>query len=87
MYLDQLLAKLQKHHYIYILEHQIKIGWFLIDLYGKDGVNSTAAIWFPNKNIALAFEQEEEVEEFKLDHFANRPVSIVKIQRDAMLYP
>ena len=85
MYIDQLLAKLQSHHYVYLLEHQIKVGWFLVDLYGKDGINSTAAIWFPSQRIALHFEHEEEVEEFKHDHLANRPVSIVKIQRGALL--
>jgi len=85
MYLDQLLAKLQAHHYIYILEHQIKVGWFLVEMFGMDESKDTAAIWFPSKRIALAFEQEEEVEEFKFDHLADRPVSIVKIQRGALL--
>lgn len=85
MYIDQLLAKLQEHQYLYILEHQIKVGWFLIDLFGKDDGNESAAIWFPSQRIALAFEHEEEVEEFKIDHLANRPVSIVKIQRGEIL--
>ena len=86
MYIDQLLARMQEHHYLYILEHKLKVGWYLIDIYGKDGLGEeTAAIWFPNKRIALAFEEEEEVEEFKHDFLATRPVSIVKIQRGALL--
>ena len=85
MYIDQLIAKLQEHQYIYILEHKIKVGWFLIDMFNGNGTNESAAIWFPSQRVALAFEHEEEVEEFKLDHLANRPVSIVKIQRGEIL--
>lgn len=85
MYIDQLLARLQEHHFLYIFEHRVKVGWYLLDLYGKDGINDTAAVWFPSQRLALAFEHEEEVEDFRSDHLAHRPVSIVKIQRRNML--
>lgn len=79
-YIDHLIAHMQEDtKYLYLLEHKVKVGWFLIDFMANSTLKDSAAIWFPSQKIAVKFTTEEGVEEFRHNYISPRPVSIVKI--------
>lgn len=96
MYIEQLIANMQEHKYLYVLESKVKLGWYLID-YGFDydaalqlfegeiptTRSDSAAIWFPDRKIAVKFNTEEHVEEFRT--FLDRPCSIVRVELEEIL--
>ena len=88
MYIDQLIAHMQENKYVYMLESKVKLGWYLID-YGvpvqKVGDNVSAAVWFPNRQIAVKFETEESIEEFQSKYITPRPSAIVRIEIEELL--
>lgn len=79
-YIDHLIAHMQEEtEFLYLLEHKVKVGWFLIDFMMTPSEDGSAAIWFPQQKMAVKFISEEDVEEFKLKFLSPRPVSIVKV--------
>lgn len=79
-YIDHLIAHMQDDtEFLYLLEHKVKVGWFMIDYMMTPQGDGSAAIWFPQPKMAVKFISEEDVEEFKLKYLAPRPVSIVKV--------
>ena len=78
--LEHLLSTMQELQHLYLLEHKVKRGWFLIDYMMTPKSDGSAAIWFPDRKIAVAFDTEETVEEFKSKYIAPRPVAIVKVK-------
>jgi len=88
MYIEQLIAHMQESKYVYALESKLKLGWFLIDYgtpVGQVNDNVSAAIWFPNRQIAVKFDTEESIEEFQHQYISPRPSSIVRIEIEELL--
>ncbi len=84
MYIEQLIAHMQESKWVYLLEHKAKLGWYLIDFIQPEE-NGSAAIWFPNQQIAVKFETEEDVEEFAHIYLSPRPVSVVRVSIEDIL--
>ena len=96
MYIDQVIANMQENKYLYMIESKLKLGWFLFD-YGFDRTTAlqlfegqhpdrpcdSAAIWAPDRMLAVKFDTEESVEEFKT--FLARPSSIVRVEIEEIL--
>lgn len=96
MHIEQVIANMQENKYLYILESKVKLGWFLFD-YGFDKptalqvfegeyparASDSAAIWAPDRWLAVKFDSEESVEEFKT--FLARPSSIIRVKIEEIL--
>ena len=82
MYIDQLISNYNHSQYVYLIEHGLKLGWFLQEYQ----LSPARAVWFPRANRAFRFVSEEDVEEFKSVYMAPRQVSIVRVEYSQITY-
>ena len=90
MDIEILLRKMSESSNVYIIQRMVKLTivraklFYLFDIDESDDSGVSRTIWTPNFKQALAFVNEEEVEEIKASYSSLKPSVIVRVSKQEL---